>query len=86
MSMVYSTSDFNEFTFLSGFLNPFWFYLLQETFLVLIQHLHIETDGSLSLCLGTIVRHGDGISMPMLGGNAGNKQAGLLGIINRMRE
>ena len=86
MSRVSSTSDFNQFSVLFRLFNPLGLDFLQEALLVLVQLLHVETDGSLSLCLGAIIRHRDGFGMSVLGGYAGDEQTGLLGIVDRVGE
>ena len=66
--LVITILDLDKLAILLCLLNPLGLNLLQELLLVLVQCLHVETDGSLSLGLGAIVRHRDGIGMSVLGG------------------
>ena len=78
--------DFNEFTILLGFFNPFRNDSLEELLLLAVELLHVKSYGSLRLCLGGIVGNGDVADVSVLGGYCRDEQAGLLGEVDGVRE
>ena len=82
----YVDLEFYQFTVLLSFCYPLRLYLLQEALLVGVKLLHVKSDGGLSLCLGAVVGHWNGIVVSVLGCYASNEQAGLLGVVDRVGE
>ena len=80
------SSDFDELAVLLGFLNPLRLYLLQETLLVLVQRLHVETDIHLGLGLGGDVWHRHIADKAMLGQHLRQHQTGLLSLYQSVAE
>ena len=66
-----------------GLVNPLGNNLVEELLLLLVQFLHVETDGLLSLCLRRVVGHWNLASVSVLGSCAGYQDTGFLGIVDR---
>ena len=72
-----------QLSILLGLVNPLGNNLVEELLLLLVQLLHVETDGLLSLSLRGVVGHRNLAGVSILGCCAGNQDTGLLGIVDR---
>ena len=59
---------------------------MKEALFLVVQLLHVETDGGLSLSFRRIVGYGNIANKSLLGSDAGDEQSCLLGIVDGVRQ